>query len=683
MSDRRQYGIPTGYRDSPSTREPVSPIGMSNEQRQAGLYAPTTLPLSPHRRPVASYAAPVPPPHRQVPPSPTGRRRRSSNSPDGDYYGTAAPGGGMTGLAAGIADSRARDSGLHALRDIDNLYGGRMMSPSPEPGEQSYRMPPADYPSLAAAPYRPTHQHTDSQNSAAPLVARGVSPVRYSASPPRVDRRSVPTGVVAAREVSPMPRGYAFQGDGYDEYVDPNDIAEDDDDDGLEERPRAKQAVFTSAAAAGAGAGAAVGGGAGVLRAFGSRDPSGKYGPVPSNTEGADPEKSEWLSQQSSGSKRLKWIVGSIMGILILAAIVGGVVGGVLASKHTSSNKSSSNSTSSTGDSKGLYDINSSQVKALLNNDALHKVFPGMDYTPLNAQYPACLTAPPDQNNITLDMALLSQLTPAVRLYGTDCDQTEMVLTAIDKLGYNDTLKVWLGVWLGTNTTTNTRQLQQMYSILDTYPSTHFAGIIVGNEVLFRKDLTETELGDQLQNVRKNLTARNIDLPVATSDLGDDWTTGLAADTDIVMSNVHPFFAGVTPDVAPGWAWSFWQTHDVILTGTSTDASSYPKNIISEIGWPSSGGNDCGTESGCATTTDGSVASIENMNSFMDGWVCQSLTNGTTYFWFEAFDEPWKVIYNTDSDKWESKWGLMDSNRNVKDGLKIPDCAGKTVDKPY
>jgi len=41
------------------------------------------------------------------------------------------------------------------------------------------------------------------------------------------------------------------------------------------------------------------------------------------------------------------------------------------------------------------------------------------------------------------------------------------------------------------------------------------------------------------------------------------------------------------------------------------------------------------------------------------------------------------VIYNTATDKWESKWGLIDSNRNVKDGLTIPDCGGKTVEKPY
>jgi hypothetical protein len=46
---------------------------------------------------------------------------------------------------------------------------------------------------------------------------------------------------------------------------------------------------------------------------------------------------------------------------------------------------------------------------------------------------------------------------------------------------------------------------------------------------------------------------------------------------------------------------------------------------------------------------------------------------------FEAFDEPWKVVYNTPGQEWEDKWGLMDSARKLKPGLKIPDCGGKTV----
>jgi hypothetical protein len=43
---------------------------------------------------------------------------------------------------------------------------------------------------------------------------------------------------------------------------------------------------------------------------------------------------------------------------------------------------------------------------------------------------------------------------------------------------------------------------------------------------------------------------------------------------------------------------------------------------------------------------------------------------------FSAFDEPWKIIYNTDGKEWEDKWGLMDVDRNLKSGVKIPDCGG-------
>lgn len=46
---------------------------------------------------------------------------------------------------------------------------------------------------------------------------------------------------------------------------------------------------------------------------------------------------------------------------------------------------------------------------------------------------------------------------------------------------------------------------------------------------------------------------------------------------------------------------------------------------------------------------------------------------------FEAFDEPWKIMLNSPGREWEDKWGLMDTARNLKPGLKIPDCGGKTV----
>ena len=439
----------------------------------------------------------------------------------------------------------------------------------------------------------------------------------------------------------PILRGQSpYRGDGYGDAFDPRDIA-DDGDDGIEEAPRQRQkryGGFDGAAIAGADTGVAAGTEAGMLKALGgSRDPSGNYGPISGDQKAKDPEKSDWLQQQNGGKKRLKWILGIVIALVVIGGVVGGVLGGIVF-KHGGS--SGSNSSPDVSSVHGLLDIDSSQVQAVLKNKDLHKVFPGIDYTPLNAQYPACLTTPPNQNNVTLDVAVLSQLTPAIRLYGTDCNQTQMVLTAIDKLNMNDTVKVWLGVWLENNQTTNTRQLNEMYDILDAYPSDHFAGVIVGNEVLFRKDMTETQLAGQLTTVKKNLASRGIDLPVATSDLGDDWTASLAADSDLVMSNVHPFFAGVTPTAAPGWTWSFWQTYDVILTGSGSTGS-YPKNIISETGWPSQGGNDCGIDTKCPNPAEGAVAGIDELNTFMDGWVCQSLANGTIYFWYvkaEAHD---------------------------------------------
>jgi hypothetical protein len=58
-----------------------------------------------------------------------------------------------------------------------------------------------------------------------------------------------------------------------------------------------------------------------------------------------------------------------------------------------------------------------------------------------------------------------------------------------------------------------------------------------------------------------------------------------------------------------------------------------------------------------------------------------SNTNFNTFnlYRFEAFDEPWKVQYNTPGKEWEDKWGLMDQARKLKPGLKIPNCGGKTA----
>lgn len=78
-------------------------------------------------------------------------------------------------------------------------------------------------------------------------------------------------------------------------------------------------------------------------------------------------------------------------------------------------------------------------------------------------------------------------------------------------------MKVWMGVWQDYNATTNARQLDQMYKVLADYGTSSFLGVIVGNEVLFRQDMTETALGTLLTGVKANFTKLGYSLPVSSS----------------------------------------------------------------------------------------------------------------------------------------------------------------------
>src|SRR5579859_2563927 len=201
----------------------------------------------------------------------------------------------------------------------------------------------------------------------------------------------------------------------------------------------------------------------------------------------------KWLKEEKKGRSKRKWIIIGIV-LFILAAVAAGVTVYLVKFRNSGSSGSGSSPTN-TGSSNGRngYGATSSDLKT---DSKLHKIFDGMDYTPLNAQYPACGAT---QTNITADVAILSQLTTKIRLYGTDCEQADMVLKAIQDLKVD--LTVFLGVWVDTNSTTLQRQLSAMYDILKKYPVNLIDGIAVGNEVLFRQDLTEPQLITLIQQV--------------------------------------------------------------------------------------------------------------------------------------------------------------------------------------
>ena len=403
----RQYGIPTGYSDNSPTRsrDHVSPIEQYNSMQSHQLqdYGIPQPSRSVARRPVGQAqrqntggtAYPGAPPPYQGNTQYESYRSQSSGSPEHDNYGAGAVGGGLAGPASDIADSRPRESGLQAQGDTDHYYGGqRTMDPFHDTPYETYDGP------------RPAmHQPSNSQSSFAPLAANGADIAHHPST--RLQRNAMP-GYGYGYDQS-MPGGrQPYHGDGYDEFVDPNDIADDGDD--LEQHERQRRSRLGAAFGGGAGAGAG-------MAAFGARDASGSYGAVPGGGKGGGQEKSEWLNKQTGGNRRLKWIVGIVIVLVVIGAAAGIAVGVIL-----KKNSSSGPSRGSASDSDGIWNIDSSQVQAVLNNKNLHKVFPGMDYTPLNAQYPDCLSNMPYQNDVTLDVAVMAQMTPAIRLYGTQTD---------------------------------------------------------------------------------------------------------------------------------------------------------------------------------------------------------------------------------------------------------------------
>ncbi|KAI0542800.1 glycoside hydrolase superfamily [Xylaria digitata] len=665
--------------DSPPYRDhPSSPPRPPAHSIHPGAHPDSAFARLRQNRAQIGSTQPIPPTHHDVVERTWGHESQpNSITPGADNFSEAAA-GGIPGLAMSVAERHARESGLEAMRATQQY---QQQPPYPQTYQRA--QPPQSTPYAEAQPYGYDQGY---QTPGGHGSAQNLAPLAAASTPSR-SLNSFHSDPFRDPQMA-----YGQRMDPRLGQVNPNDI-DDDGDEGLEYRRSARNSMLSlgnsssqggnGTAAAGAAGGAAAGGVLGSLIGR-NRNSAINYGPVqnpaaPYQSGGADEyelgaraEKSEWMAKQSSSRKKWTWIIAIVVVLVVAGAVVGGVLGSMFANKSSNSG-SGSQGQSADDDSaqNGDLSIDSDEIQALLNNPDLHKVFPGVDYTPINVQYPDCLKNPPSQNNVTRDVAILSQLTNVIRLYGTDCNQTEMTIHAINQLKMQNDIKIWLGVWQDENNETNTRQLDRMWTILDKYGDKPFEGLIVGNEILFREQMTATELGTLLDSVRSNLTKHNWDLPVATSDLGDNWDATLASLSDYIMGNVHPFFAGQDAKEAASWTWTFWENK-----AGSFFKSDAKKNVISEIGWPTKGGTDCGEATTC---DDGAVAGIDELNTLLDTWVCQALNNGTNYFWFEMFDEPWKISFNTPGKEWEDQWGILDVNRKLKTGVKIPDCDGKTV----
>jgi len=370
-----------------------------------------------------------------------------------------------------------------------------------------------------------------------------------------------------------------------------------------------------------------------------------------------------------------KWIL--VGGIALVLLIVVGVTVGVVVSKNKKHNTGLSSNGSGSGagtPNNPVNQTNPNDPSTFQKDPRLHRSFYGIAYEPEGSLLPDCGNS---LAQVITDIQLLSQLTPRLRLYGADCNQSALVLEAIKQTKVD--MKVFLANYPNSNdnNTAYDRQRDLIIDAIKTYGTTNIGGIIVGNEFMLNY-LTDagqqdpnSPIGNQgaalliadINDTRSALAALNppANLPVGNSEAGAYYNTLVMQAMDFGMANVHPWFGHVSIADAATWTWDFFQQTDV---AAATVLPNNPQMYIAETGWPSASDD-------AASLSDGpSIASEANLQSFLDTFVCQANSNGTKYFFFEYFDETWQAKAFGGV---EGHWGLFYSNRTLK-GITIPNC---------
>ncbi|KAI9453333.1 glycoside hydrolase [Russula earlei] len=387
---------------------------------------------------------------------------------------------------------------------------------------------------------------------------------------------------------------------------------------------------------------------------------------------GAEPY--QWQEKYTSSGPRKWLILGSVIGLLALIGIGVGV--GVAVSHHSksSSNISTNNPSASPANPTVVSQTNPNDPSTFVKDARLKQSFWGMAYTPEGSLLPNCGSTLPD---VIQDIQLISQLTTRLRLYGSDCNQSALVLEAIKQTKVNMT--VWLGNYALPNDggVAYARQRDAIVQAIKTYGTDQIGGITVGNEFMLNyltaagATTPNGPVGNQgaqllIANITDTVnTLKSLNLPkhipVGNSDAGAYFNNLVLGAVEYGMANVHPWFGNVSIANAATWTYDFFETTDVQAAQALTNK---PTMYIAETGWPSNS-SDAGNMSNGPST-----ASLANLQLFLDSYVCQANQNGTGYFYFEAFDEVWKdQMYGGV----EGHWGLFNTDKSFKN-ITIPTC---------
>ncbi len=209
-------------------------------------------------------------------------------------------------------------------------------------------------------------------------------------------------------------------------------------------------------------------------------------------------------------------------------------------------------------------------------------------------------------------------------------------------------LKLWQGIWIGGDAAQNAREIARAIEVAGRHPTT-VERVVVGNEVLLRRDLSPEALIAAIGQVRAGVRQ-----PVTYADVWEFWERypQVAAHVDIVTIHLLPYWEDdpVAVDRAVAHVGATWKRIAALFPGKPV--------AIGEAGWPSRG-------RWRADAAPGLVA----QQRFVRGVLALAAREGFEINLIEAFDQEWKI--GTEGTVGPS-WGLWSAGRVLKAPLAGP-----------
>lgn len=209
----------------------------------------------------------------------------------------------------------------------------------------------------------------------------------------------------------------------------------------------------------------------------------------------------------------------------------------------------------------------------------------------------------------------------------------------IPKLAKEHGLKTLVGAWLGYDPKINEDEIN---SLIDLTNQGCVDIAAVGNEVMYREDLSEDELIDYINRVKSAIP----NTPVGYVDAYYEFTDRpkITEVCDVILANCYPFWEGCSLE------YSLVYMKQMFFQAMSV--ASGKKVIITETGWPSQGAN-----------LEGALPSYENTLKYFINAQNWSNDENIEMFYFSSFDESWKVGSEGDVGAF---WGLWDKDEKLK-----------------